>query len=149
MCVSAAAMPDKLETTEGKRQVRVVVAEDDLELRRLLAGRLRRAGYDVVEIADGERLVDYLVVEGGMSEVDLLLSDIRMPGLSGMDMLAYLRTRQDSPRVVLMTAFGDWEVHDEARRLGAVEVFDKPLDLDELLAFVRRALPPNARGQIR
>lgn len=121
---------------------RIVLAEDDPELRRLVADKLRRAGYDVVELSSGERLAEYLFAEGGISEVDLVLTDIRMPGLSGMDMLAYMSARGDAPRVILVTAFGDWQVHEEARRLGALAVFDKPLDLDSLANFLRGTLPP-------
>lgn len=120
---------------------RVVVAEDDAELRRLLAVKLRKSGYDVVEAASGERLAQHLLGEGALADTDLILSDIRMPGLSGLDLLAYLHTRGQFPPVVLMTAFGDWRTHEEAERLGATAVFDKPLDLDDLVAWVRSAVP--------
>jgi DNA-binding NtrC family response regulator len=123
------------------RAPRVVVAEDDAELRRLLAVKLRKSGYDVVEAVSGERLAQHLLAEGGLEQTDLILSDIRMPGLSGMDLLAYLHTRGQFPPVVLITAFGDWRTHEEAERLGATAVFDKPLDLDDLVGWVRSAVP--------
>jgi DNA-binding NtrC family response regulator len=126
------------------RLPRVVVAEDDAELRRLLAGKLRRQGYDVVEVGTGERLAQHLIAEGALSDTDLIVSDIRMPGLSGMDLLAYLQTRGEFPPVALITGFGDQPTRQEAKALGATAFFDKPLDLDELVAWVRSAVPSDA-----
>jgi DNA-binding NtrC family response regulator len=136
-------------TREESGVPRIVVAEDDSELRRLLAIKLRKGGYDVIEVGSGERLAQYLLSEGGLGEADLILSDIRMPGLSGMDLLAYLKTRGEFPPVVLITGFGDWRTHEEAERLGATAVFDKPLDLDELVQWVRTAVPPAPNGPSR
>lgn len=122
----------------------IVLAEDDSELRRLLATKLRKRGYDVVDMGTGERLAQYLIVEGRLADTDLIVSDIRMPGLSGMDMLAYLRIRGEFPPVVLITGFGDWRVHEEAMKLGALTVFDKPLDLDDLVDWIADAVPPGS-----
>jgi CheY-like chemotaxis protein len=136
--------PVRTSMESGARAARVprlVVAEDDAELRRLIAAKLRKIGYEVVEVPSGERLAQHLLAEGGLAEADLILSDIRMPGLSGLDLLAYLHTRGAFPPVVLITAFGDWRTHEEAARLGATAVFDKPLDLDDLATWVRGAVP--------
>jgi DNA-binding NtrC family response regulator len=128
--------------TEPPRTPRIVLAEDDAELRRLLATKLRKRGYEVVDMGTGERLAQYLIVEGRLADTDLIVSDIRMPGLSGMDMLAYLGIRGEFPPVVLITGFGDWRVHEEAMKLGALTVFDKPLDLDDLVTWITDAIPP-------
>lgn len=127
---------------ERPRIPRIVLAEDDTELRRLLATKLRKRGYDVIDMGTGERLAQYLVVEGQLADTDLVVSDIRMPGLSGMDMLAYLGTRGEVPPIVLITGFGDWRIHEEAKKLGALAVFDKPLDLDDLVDWVAEVIPP-------
>lgn len=131
---------------QAARAPRIVVAEDDSELRRLLGVKLRKSGYEVVEIGSGDRLAQYLLGEGGLGDVNLIISDIRMPGLSGIDLLAYLHTRGDFPPVVLITGFGDWRTHEEAERLGAAAVFDKPLDLDDLASWVKAAVPLAAGG---
>jgi CheY-like chemotaxis protein len=126
---------------QGARVPRVVVAEDDAELRVLMVAKLRKSGYDVVEVPSGERLAEHLIADDGLAKADLIVSDIRMPGLSGMDLLAYLGTRGRFPPVALITAFADWRTHDEAKRLGAAAVFDKPLDLDDLVAWVKGVAP--------
>ena len=117
----------------------VLLAEDDDELRRLLARKLRRQGCDVVEARTGTQLVE-LVVELTVEPVatekaaSLVISDLRMPGRSGLDVLRLLRRSNVTVPMILMTAFGSREVHDEAKMLGAAAVFDKPVDLDELTA---------------
>ena len=113
---------------------RVVLAEDDLELRGLLASTLRRDGFEVVEATDGPDLLrvigeEILRAQDGPG-VDLVVSDIRMPGLSGLNVLAGLRRADWSTPVLLITGFGDHQTHAEARRLGAAAVLDKPFDLD-------------------
>ncbi|HVV85907.1 MAG TPA: response regulator [Kofleriaceae bacterium] len=126
----------------------VLLAEDDDELRRLLARKLRRQGCDVVEARTGTQLVE-LVVEHTVEPIapehrqaSLVISDLRMPGRSGLDVLRLLRRANVTVPVILMTAFGSREVHDEAHMLGAAAVFDKPVDLDDLTAAACALLRP-------
>jgi CheY-like chemotaxis protein len=121
----------------GRRQV--LVAEDDPSLRRLIVTVLRDAGYDVVEAADGPELlerIEALAKRQVPSDAFVVVSDVKMPGLTGLDVLAILRCASARTPVVLITAFGDAETHAEARELGAVRVLDKPFDLDVLRAVV-------------
>lgn len=119
----------------------VLLAEDDGAMRALLAQALRRDGFDVVEVADGAALV--LEIGTRLQQrredrpsVHLIVSDIRMPVISGLEVLSALRQAQWGVPVVLITAFGDDEVHAEAERLGAVAVFDKPFDVDDFRTAV-------------
>jgi DNA-binding response OmpR family regulator len=111
------------------------VAEDDADMRRLVTEALRKDGYDVRALSDGGRLLVTLAHEyvnkGGIDLVDLLVSDIRMPVCTGMQILEQLRAAHWKVPVILMTAFGDAGTRVHARSLGAV-VFDKPFDLDDL-----------------
>ena len=118
----------------------VLLAEDDDELRRLLARKLRRQGWDVVEARTGTQLVE-LVLEHTVAPIaddqrvaSLVITDLRMPGRSGLEVLRLLRRSLVTVPMILMTAFGSREVHDEALALGAAAVFDKPVDLDDLTA---------------
>lgn len=120
--------------------VRVLLAEDDRELRLLLATVLRRDGYEVLEARDGNHLLEIMgesLVSSGGAPLDIVVSDIRMPGKSGLELLAGLRRDDWATPVVLITAFGDPETHAEAYRLGADAVLDKPLDLDDLRVVVQ------------
>lgn len=127
---------------EVPRASRIVVADDDCGLRQLLAFKLRRRGYEVVDLANGLQLALHLIAEDRADDVDLVISDIRMPGLSGLDLLAYLGIQGGRfPPIVLITGFGDWRVHKEAQALGAVAVFDKPVDFDDLVDWVNGVIP--------
>jgi CheY-like chemotaxis protein len=126
-----------------RRPARLLVAEDDTEMRRLLVAVLRKDGHEVTEARDGHdllaRMGDRLLVRRGPS-FDLIISDIRMPGPSGLEILGQLRGAGYPSPVVLITAFGDAALHEAAARLGAAAVFDKPVSLRVLRAFVQRAL---------
>ncbi len=127
---------------------RILLAEDDEEMRRLLAESLRADGYEVVEIADGRQLarsIDFhrsVIQRGRFFDVDLIISDIRMPGLSGLKVLRELRQYDQATPVILITAFGDDLTHSEGYRLDAEAVIDKPFDLDTFRAYVREVLGP-------
>ena len=143
--VRRTALSEQFETL---RPSRVLLAEDDDELRHLLAKILRRDGFDVVEARDGADLlecVDTLTADPAATVPDLIVSDIRMPGFSGLDVLWALRRGSCATPMILLTAFGTIETREEAKRLGAVAVLDKPLDpavLIELLhALVGRPSP--------
>lgn len=113
---------------------RVLIAEDDPAFRQLLASVLRADGFEVFEARNGAELLDWIdeLVDGGTIAVDLVISDVQMPVVSGLDVLAALRRRARAMPVILITAFGDEHTHEEAQRLGAAAVFDKPFDLADL-----------------
>jgi DNA-binding response OmpR family regulator len=122
---------------------RILLAEDDREMRRALGWGLRRAGYDVREFADAcdlsDHIADQLVCHRGGALAELIISDIRMPGGSGLGLLEGLREFDGATPVILITAFGSASTHAVAAALGA-RVLDKPFDIEELLALVRKAL---------
>ena len=123
------------------RGASVLLAEDDMEMRRLLASALRKDGYEVIEAKDGTELLDYLataMLHGdrfGWPEV--IITDVRMPGATGLQVLAGLRQSDWETPIVLITAFGDEAVHTAAGQLGAA-LLDKPFDVDDLRQIVRR-----------
>ena len=118
------------------RPMLVLVAEDDVELRKLIATTLRHDGYEVIEATNGMELLDSLemVVEGRQPYA--IVSDVRMPLLSGMDVLAVIRASSTQVPVILITAFGDVDTHGEAHDLGAVAILDKPFDLSALTTLL-------------
>jgi CheY-like chemotaxis protein len=133
------------------RRPRVAVAEDSAELRKLIATTLRGDGYDVVEAGDGVELIARLEALSGRDgpardAVELIVSDLRMPGLSGMEILGAIRDGNWRTPFILITAFGDQETHDVARELGAAAVLDKPFDLQELRTLVRASVPAATPG---
>lgn len=137
------AADDGMPPRVKRRTPRILVAEDDEEMRRFLSEALRRAGYAVVEAEHGIRVLDYIasgIIAGDGLDADLVISDIRMPGADGLRLLTALRSHRHNLPVILITAFGNPETHCEALRRGARAVIDKPFEFDALLAHVRRAL---------
>jgi DNA-binding response OmpR family regulator len=132
----------------GRNSFSILLAEDDKEMRSLLALMLRKEGYQVCECRDGLSLLDMLssfFLPGEEHEnFDLIISDIRMPGVTGMEILMGSNELDNFPPIVLITAFGDKETHVQAERLGAAALFDKPFDIDEMLKTVRAILLTSA-----
>jgi DNA-binding response OmpR family regulator len=119
-------------------------------MRTLLAFTLKGEGYEVVECANGMQLLDQLNtvwVPNASHGIDLVITDLRMPGLSGLELLGRLRDRRGVPPVILLTAFGDEQTHTQARQLGAAASVDKPFEITCFLELVQSLVsspsPPN------
>jgi CheY-like chemotaxis protein len=125
---------------------RILLAEDDNDMRKLLSWSLSKYGYEVVECTNGVQMLDHLgsffLPEEDPEIYDLIISDIRMPGVTGLEVLEGMHKYEKFPPMILITAFGDEETHAQARRLGAVAVFDKPFDIDKLIKIVLEICPP-------
>jgi two-component system chemotaxis response regulator CheY len=120
----------------------ILVVDDDVTMRALVSFVLRDAGYSVVEAADGmdaiERIAD--MRERRSAPFCAIVSDVCMPGLSGLDMLTVLRCASMSIPVILMTAFANDRLREEAQGLGAAEILAKPLEMETLTASVARTV---------
>jgi two-component system response regulator (stage 0 sporulation protein F) len=142
-------------TSAPIRGARILVAEDDPDLRSLVALALTQNGFRVVEAEDGSALID-LLAESVLSNderdrFDLVVSDIRMPGYTAIEALVGMRPMLSRTPVVLLTAFGDKRIHERALRLGASMVLDKPFELNDLLTAVGEVLQsaPERAAQTR
>ncbi len=124
---------------------RILIAEDDIEMSNLLSWSLTRKGYQIVSCPDGDSLMKKVGLMGPFEKdgrFDLIITDIRMPGTSGIRFLEAAKMLADFPPVILITAFPDETVFAIAARLGALAIFTKPFDIDELVAKVSQILPP-------
>jgi CheY-like chemotaxis protein len=149
--IPAAARPRKESGLVGKR---ILVAEDDAALRELISSALAADGHQVIEAADGKEALALvgasLAGSAGAAPFDVIVSDVRMAGCTGLDLLAGIRHHPAAPPMILMTAFGDDDLHADAGRLGALATLDKPFDVDDLRALIRstvstRGAPPARR----
>jgi DNA-binding response OmpR family regulator len=123
------------------RPVRILVAEDDDAMRGLLVRWLREAGYCVMPCADGLDLrarLEMSVLSGELGEFDLLVSDVRMPLGSALEVLEEFLHCDGIPPTLLITAFGSRRIRTQAERLGAGAVLEKPFERGHLLAEVER-----------
>lgn len=113
----------------------ILLAEDDPELRALLGYGLGLDGYDVAATENGVGLAAWIAA---CADIAVVISDVRMPGPSGLEILARFRRTNTTIPFIVLTAFGSTELHEEALRLGASAVMDKPFEMDDLRALVRR-----------
>lgn len=118
--------------------VRIVVADDDDDMRALIAVALRSDGYDVREAKDGVALLEIL---SDRRAPHIVISDVRMPGVDGLTMLAALRRVGQRFPVILMSAYCNHEIRDEARSNGADVFLEKPFDMDQLRRAVHDLRP--------
>jgi len=116
---------------------RILVVEDEKSMRDLLALILRKEGHAVETIESAERGYERV---GGEESFDLVISDISMPGASGLDLLRHVRRTSPRTAVVLMTAYGTKQTAIDALNDGASYYVEKPFDLDEMKAVVRKTL---------
>ncbi len=126
------------EATEAtaRRPPRILVVDDERSMRELLAIVLRREGYEVLLAENGRMAIDTLERE----PVDLLISDIKMPDLSGVDVLRAAKKIDRDILGIMVTAFASTETAVEAMRLGACDYLSKPFDVDLLRMKVREKI---------
>ena len=127
--------PDK-PAIDHRPRCTVLVVEDDNAMRELLVESLADEGYGVLAAAGGREGVQ--CVRTG--QVDLVVTDLRMPDLDGLDMIREIRALPSCPDVVLITAFGTIDTAIKAMKLGAMDYITKPFEIDQLLMAVDRAL---------
>jgi DNA-binding NtrC family response regulator len=118
------------------KNARVLIVDDEERVRQLLSRLLRQEGYQVRAVSSGREALEEL----GNDSYDLVLSDLTMPGMSGMDLLGEIRQKNPEVPVIIVTAFGTVESAVEAMQNGAFHYLTKPFKLDEVRIFVHRAL---------
>jgi two-component system response regulator PilR (NtrC family) len=129
------AAGDEAPRTATER-ARVLVADDERSMRELLSIVLSREGYDVTLARNGSEAVEKL----GSGRFDLLISDIKMPDMSGVEVLRAAKRIDQDILGIMITAFASADTAIEAMRLGAHDYLSKPFDVDELKMKVRNAL---------
>ena len=115
---------------------KIWIADDDEAIRMVLEEGLKSAGLEIVTFADGESLIDALSED----KPDLIISDIKMPGMHGYDLLKHIKNNYEKLPVIIMTAFTDMQAAIDAYGGGAFEYIPKPFDLEEAISTVKKAL---------
>ncbi|MGH7417064.1 MAG: sigma-54-dependent transcriptional regulator, partial [Candidatus Rokuibacteriota bacterium] len=115
---------------------RILIVDDDEIFLRPLRRTLEAAGFDVLAAASGEDAIDLLKRD----DVDLVVSDRRLPGIDGVELVRRIKADHPDLAVVVMTAYGTIESAVEAMRLGALDYLVKPFEPVEALMVIRRAI---------
>jgi len=116
---------------------RILIADDEDSLRWVLEKGLRQAGYEVTVVKDGPGALRAFELE---EPFDLVLLDVRMPGMDGLAVLARLREIRPDVHVIVMTAHGTMDTAIQAMQRGAYDYLAKPFDLDEVVLLAERAI---------
>jgi len=125
---------------------RILVVDDDASIRETFERHLSRSGHTVHLASDGQQALALL----GEADPALVITDVRMPGLDGLELLRRVREGADPPDVLVITAHDDMRSAIEAMRAGAYDYLVKPLDLDEIDLLIQRCLSERAlRGRIQ
>lgn len=133
--MSQAKLHDKKILTP-KTAATILIADDDDSLRRVLEFQLREGGYEVLTAADGLAALELFTG----AEVDCLITDLRMPGLSGLELIRRVSAIASETPVIVITAYGDVETAVEAMRAGSFDYVTKPFNREEILMTVEKAL---------
>lgn len=115
---------------------RVLVVDDEAKMRRLLEIMLKQMGYDVLQAGNGRQALDLLQEEA----VDLIITDLRMPELDGMDLLRELNAQNSEVPVIVVTAYGTVDSAVQTMKYGACDYIVRPFELEAVEAAVTRAL---------
>lgn len=121
---------------------RLLIAEDDPDMRDLLQEVLEEAGYETIAVADGRAALAH--IERGREQIDLVITDVQMPGVKGGELLAKVRENRPEVPVVVITAFGSVEQAVEMVKAGAFQYLTKPFQTGELLGTIGQALEQTA-----
>lgn len=128
-------------TDRKNRAYRILLADDDDSYRTVLSSALRREGFEVDEVVDGQELQDQLERAIGGADVpvvDMVISDVHMPGRDGFEVLEWLRIRDRDLPFVLITSQDVGGMRDKANALGAQGLLDKAFELATLKSLIEK-----------
>ncbi len=117
---------------------RILIVEDDSEMQSLLIDFMKHEGFEVDTADDGFEAYKKLV----HGSFDLIITDIRMPGPNGLEILPGLKKIQPKVSVIVITAFGGWEIHRKALQRGANGYLEKPIHLETLRCLIHELVDP-------
>jgi DNA-binding NtrC family response regulator len=119
-----------------KVKIRVLIVDDEPELRMLLSHVLENAGYEIKEASDGEEAINLLKKE----KFDLTLLDIQMPIANGIKVLKYIKEHTLPTKAIMLTGYADLKHAMEAKEFGARDFIGKPYKMDDVLSTIDRVL---------
>lgn len=112
---------------------KVLIVDDQFGIRILLNEVLHKEGYDTFQAANGVQALDIVTNHSP----DLVLLDMKIPGMDGIEILKRMKQIDADIRVIIMTAYGELDMIQEAKNLGAITHFAKPFDIDDIRKAVR------------
>jgi two-component system response regulator (stage 0 sporulation protein F) len=125
----------------GVMKEKILIVDDQFGIRILLNEVFQKEGYQTFQAANGIQALDILKKH----DPDLVLLDMKIPGMDGIEILKRMKVIDPDIRVIIMTAYGELDMIQEAKDLGALTHFAKPFDIDDIRAAVRKHMPEKAK----
>ena len=119
-----------------KNKAKILVVDDEEDLRRLLSDIVTKAGYEVANASDGDEAIGLVK----KTAFDVALLDIQMPNKSGIEVLKYIQENSAKTKSIILTGYADLKHAMEAREFGAQDFISKPYKLEDVLATIERVL---------
>ena len=133
-------MPFGLHTKDAPGKGRILIVDDEESIRKALRLTLTKAGYDVVEADDGAKGIEVIGADDNPLMVDVIICDIRMPKINGLEAIAYFQQQHPSVAVLVLTGYPDIQLATALLKQGVVDYLVKPVERDKLVAGVERAM---------
>ncbi|MEW6247391.1 MAG: response regulator [Nitrospirota bacterium] len=119
---------------------RILVVDDEPDIRKVVRMTLQKAGYDVLEAENGEKAIEIINTGENRVMLDVVICDIRMPKINGVEAIAYFRREYPRVPLIVLTGFPDTDMATSLMRDGVVDYLVKPVEGDKLKAAVARAM---------
>ena len=119
---------------------RVLVVDDEPDIRKVVRMTLQKAGYEVIEAENGEKAIEAINTGENRLLLDVVICDIRMPKINGIEAIAYFRSNYPRVPLIVLTGFPDTEMASSLLRQGVVDYLVKPVEGEKLRAAVARAM---------
>jgi two-component system response regulator (stage 0 sporulation protein F) len=116
---------------------KILIVDDQFGIRILLNEVFQKEGYQTFQAANGVQALEIVTNH----QPDLVLLDMKIPGMDGIEILKRMKVIDPEIRVIIMTAYGELDMIQEAKNLGALTHFAKPFDIDDIRAAVRQHIP--------
>jgi two-component system chemotaxis response regulator CheY len=133
-------MPFGLHTKDTPGKGRVLILDDEDNIRKILRLTLSKAGYDVVEADHGGKGIEAICAGDNRLMVDVIISDIRMPKINGLEAIAYFHDQFPSVPVIVLTGYPEAQMAADLLNAGVVDYLVKPVVQEKLLAAVETAM---------
>ena len=131
---------EKTAVDSRKLRGRILIVEDEEQVRKPIRLHLTKAGYDVVEVANGAKAVEFLTAQPNANLIDTILCDIRMPFANGLEAIRYCLTHHPLIPLVVLTGYPDAKLAGSLLEQGVRDYLVKPVTREELLAVLQRHL---------
>ena len=133
-------MPWGLHTKDAPGNGRVMIVDDEDTVRKVLRVTLTKAGYDVVEAQHGGEGIEAIGSDDNMLMLDVILCDIRMPKVNGLEAIAFFQQQYPSVPIIVVTGYPDQKMATDLLSSGVFDYLVKPVEKDKLLETVKAAM---------